>query len=125
MKLRTSKALKFFAILLFSMEVTVPALMPSIPADPSANRNDSTTQLTTTSRLANFATSLLFEENAGAEEERDLKDNKHAFCCTDFGVVQAIVELTLTRSHQVAWVKPHARAESRPRLFTLLHTYLI
>ncbi|HZY78459.1 MAG TPA: hypothetical protein VFE50_02980 [Cyclobacteriaceae bacterium] len=125
MKLRTSKALKFFAILLFSLEMIAPALLPTLIGDAQAIRNDSQTQLTGTSSLTNFITSLLFEENAGEEEERESKDDKHSVCFTDFGLVQAFVELTTTRSHQVAWVEPNKRAISQPALFTLLHTFLI
>lgn len=123
MKLRKSKALKFFAILLFSLEMIAPALITSI--EGTEQRYDyNQTSLTATSHFTNFIASLLFEENAGEEEERESKD-KHTLYFIDLGFDLTFIELRTTQTRQISWVEQHQRSASQPALFTLLHTYLI
>lgn len=123
MKLRTSKALKFFAILLFSLEMIAPALIS--PLEENGPRYDySHTSISSTGHFTNFIAFLLFEENAGEEEERESKD-KHALYFVDLGFDQTFIELRSAQTRQTSWAKQHQRSVSRPALFTLLHTYLI
>jgi len=123
MRLRTSKALKFFAILLFSFEMMAPALISS-SQDADAPLDSRETIITSAGHLTNFISSLLLEENNGEEEERESKDHKTPICFIDFIVVQAI-DLTINETRQTAWVEPHETTATRPPLFTLLHRYLI
>jgi hypothetical protein len=122
MNLRKSKALKFFAVLLFSLEMIAPALISSVEAEPGYDNNQSALT-SATGHLTNFIASLLFEENAGEEEERESKDKHTIFIDLDFDL--AFIELRTTQSRQISWVEEHQRTTTRPPLFTLLHTYLI
>lgn len=123
MKLRKNKALKFFAILLFSFEMIAPALI-SGSGEADASRDSRETMLTNGGHLTNFISSLLFEENSGEEEERESKDHKAQFCYIDFTLVQPF-NLASTETRQTSWVEPHETTATQPPLFTLFHTYLI
>jgi hypothetical protein len=125
MRLRTSKLLKYFAILLFSLEMIAPALISSVDNETDARYDYSHTSLTSTTHLTNFIASLLFEENNGEEEERESKDHKPTLYLNDFGFVKAFIELRTTQTRQISWVEQHQRSASQPALFTLLHSYLI
>lgn len=108
MSLRTSKLLKYFAIVLFSFEMIAPALISTFDRDSDSQ----------------YA-SILFEENSGEEEERGSKDHKPTLYLNDFSFVQVFIELRTTQARQTSWVDPQQRSTSQPALFTLLHTYLI
>lgn len=122
MSLRTSKALKFFAILLFSFEMLAPAI---IGTDEAADSIVSGKSYHNASHSAGYISSLLFEENSGEEEERESKDHKLSHCLADFVLVHAFIELTTAETLHTAWVEPHETDAARPALFTLFHTYLI
>lgn len=122
MSLRTSKALKFFAILLFSFEMIAPALISS---DGPAQEKASGKSFHNASHAAGYISSLLFEENSGEEEERESKDHKLSHCLADFILVHAFIELTTAENLHTAWVEPHETAAAGPALFTLFHSYLI
>jgi hypothetical protein len=123
MRLRSSKVLKFFVILLFSFEMIAPALISE--TTDVTERYDGRTAITgTPDHLANMMSSLLFEETS-SEEERESKDHKTTLCFTDFGFVQPFVELTITETRQTSWVDKHERCTSQPPLFALTHSYII
>jgi hypothetical protein len=124
MRLRTSKALKLFAILLFSFEMIAPALV-SVSCDPSARRDSRETFLVDANHLPSLISSLLMEENSGEEEEeRESKDHRASTYYTDLVFVQAF-ELIISDTRQTAWVEPHETTATQPKLFALLHQYLI
>ena len=126
MKLRKSKSLKFFAILLFSFEMIAPALISC--GNPEAGVDQNQRAFTNATHLPNFLYSLVFEENNGegeGEEERESKDHKANFCFTDFGFVQAYIALTTVDTRQTSWVETHETRATKPPIFALSHAYLI
>jgi hypothetical protein len=123
MKLRKSKALKFFAILLFSFEMIAPALIPSAEAELSSINLEGKSWSNAT-HPAGFIASLIFEENTGEEEERESKD-KHTLSFIDLGFDQVFIELGTPGTRHTSWTEPHKKSTSQPPLFTLIHTYLI
>lgn len=104
MRLRKSKALKFFAILLFSFEMMAPALVSCFD-----------------SHASDSFFSLIFEESNG-ESEGEGEEEK-AF--TELGFDHAYLALTTIDTRQISWVEPYKTTATQPRLFTLLHTYRI
>ncbi len=123
MKLRSSKALKFFAILLFSFEMIAPAL---ITDNEGAEASRQETRLySNEGHFTNLITSLLCEENNGEEEERESKDHKSTIIFSDFDFFEAYAQLVATETRNTSWVEPHETTASQPPLFTLFHTYLI
>ena len=129
MRLRSNKALKFFAILLFSFEMTAPALIPAIGDDVNSVRQDrGQRSYSNASPLTTFIYSLIFEENNGegeGEEERESKDHKFTICFSDFGFAEAYITLITTETRHIAWAEPYETTATQPPLFTLFHTYLI
>jgi hypothetical protein len=124
MRLRTSKALKLFAILLFSFEMIAPALI-SISCEPNASRDSRETLLVDANHLPSLIASLLMEENSGEEEEeRESKDHRAPIYFTDLVFIQAF-ELIIFDTRQTAWVKPHETTATQPKLFALSHSYRI
>jgi hypothetical protein len=123
MRLRTSKALKYFAILLFSFEMIAPALIAG-NGEATATCDSRETTFTNAGHLTNFISSLLFEENSGEEEERESKDHKTPFYFTDFAFAQ-VFDLVTIETRQTAWVEPHETSATQLPLFALYHKYLI
>jgi hypothetical protein len=123
MKLRKSKALKFFAILLFSFEMIAPALIPTVEAELLSNNFEGKSWSNATHHTG-FLSSFLFEENTGEEEERESKD-KHTIYFIDLSFDQLIIELGTPGTRHTSWTEPHKKSASQPPLFTLLHKYLI
>jgi hypothetical protein len=121
MKLRTSKAFKYFAILLFSFEMIAPALIPATEQPQAIYENESYTSAT---HPTNLISSLLFEENTGEEEERESKD-KHTLSFIDLGFDQVVIKLGTAETRHTSWTEPHKKSASQPPLFTLFHSYLI
>jgi hypothetical protein len=122
MGLRRNRALKFFAILLFSFEMIAPALL----ASGSDNRQGNETRVySNDGGFINFISSLLCEENNGEEEERESKDHKSPFIFSDFIFHDLSAGLTINETRQTSWAKPHETTSSQPSRFTLFHTYLI
>jgi hypothetical protein len=123
MKLRTSKALKYFAILLFSFEMIAPVLMPADAILLRQDRNQKT--YINTTHFASGLYSLVYEENSGEEEERESKDHKSNLFLTDFSFAKTFIALSITDDHNTSWVEQYEITASQPPLFTLFHTYII
>ncbi|HMJ71292.1 MAG TPA: hypothetical protein VK508_20490 [Cyclobacteriaceae bacterium] len=120
MNLRTSKVLKYFAILLFSFEMIAPALIPAAEQPQDVYESESYTNAT---HPTNLISSLLFEENTGEEEERESKD-KHTLYLVDLGFDRVFIQLGTAETRQTSWTEPHKKSASQP-LFALFHSYLI
>jgi hypothetical protein len=118
MKLRTSKALKYFAILLFSFEIMGPALVSS--GDAISLRQDNHRTFIHSSHTSTFVCSLAIEENENEEEQRSSKDQLSGL---DFGT--AFVEFIDIEIPRIKSVETLQLAASQPPLFTLFHSYLI
>jgi len=126
MRLRTCKALKYFAILLFSFEMIAPALISSIDDDIHAPQQGQETSLSSNEHhFTNFISALLCEENSSEEEERESKDHKSTISFCDFDFFEGFATLIVSETRQTAWAEPHETTASHPPLFTLFHTYLI
>lgn len=123
MGLRTNKALKFFAILLFSFEMIAPALIASV-SEP-LELSQETSVYSNEGHLTNIISSLLCEENNGEEEERESKDHKSHALLSDFDAFEYFATRITTETRQTSWVEPHETTASQPPLFTLFHSYLI
>lgn len=120
MRLRTCKALKFFAILLFSLEIMAPAI---ISGNEEASQQE-TRLVSPEGHLTNFISSLLYEES-GSEEERESKDHKSTITFTDFDFFEAFGSVVSYETTQTQCAEPIKTSASQPKLFTLHHTFLI
>jgi hypothetical protein len=118
MKLRTSKALKYFAILLFSFEMMGAALFSS--NDINSLRQDNHRSFLHSSQISSALCSFVFEENEGEEEAKGSKDHAGEF---DFR--EAFIEFIDTEVPHIIGVESPQAATSQPSLFTLFHSYLI
>lgn len=123
MRLRTSKALKYFAILLFSFEMLAPAVLTDEVSPGNELRRDASI-VNHTNHLGNLISSLLFEETS-SEEEKATRDHKPVFLFSDFDFVQTFVQLTETPLSISTFVDVTGQTDSQPALFTLFHSYLI
>jgi hypothetical protein len=121
MLLKNSKFLKFFAILLFSIELMAPVFLYS----PGEKLDIEATQKTLhdSAHQFNLLTFLLCEE-VGNEEEREGKDHKACFFALEVSSVEFFIqsetfEVLTPRTDPSDWVA------SQPSLITLLGTYRI
>lgn len=122
MSLRTSTALKFFAILIFSFELLAPAIVHAeTPADSNANRSRSS--ITQTAHFS-VISMLLMEENS-SEEEKGNRDHRAVLSFTDLGFIVTFLQITDAEPKTTHWVPTHERFGSQPPLFTLHRTFLI
>lgn len=123
MNLRRNKALKCFAILLFSLEMIAPALMSA--GNEAIRQSDETQLYSNEGYFANFISSFLYEENAGEEEERESKDHKGPLAIADPDLYNNLFELIAFETRQTFCVDTHHAITTQRPLFTLFHTYLI
>lgn len=119
MRLRTSKTLKIFIILLFSFEMMAPAFINAEP-EPTGAR----TYVIHTSHFNNCINFLLMEENS-SEEEKDDRDHKPLMGFTDLGFIVTFLEMADAGSQTIHFTPIHERVGSQPPLFTLHRTFLI
>ena len=121
MRLRTNKVLKFFALLLFSLEFLAPAILVDM-ADSGGNQDS--VQLVDASRHQNFLFSVLTEEISENEEGRE--GQKEIITITDFHFTSRFLQLlgavpaTCKYSSLIS-----ERFETQPALFKLNCTFLI
>lgn len=121
MSLRSNKALKLFAILLFSFEMIAPALISSV-ADQSTSQE---TKFSSNDRHFTTLVSSLLCEESSSEGERESKDQKSTISFIDFDFLETYSLLVNTEQQQHSSIESHRVGISQPALFTLFHTYLI
>ena len=121
MTLKNSKFLKFFGILLFSIELLAPLFLSS----PTEKFPPETTQKNVhdVSHQFNLLTFLLCEE-AGIEGEREGRDHKVCFILAEFSVVVTHYPVAKAELPK-AKIGPSGLVASQPSLITKLGTYRI
>ncbi len=115
MRLRTNKALKFFALLLFSLEFLAPAMLIQVEA-PMASPDQ--VLLLDGTRHQTMLNSIVSEEMSETEEERESHIN--ASLITDFNFEFDVLEwLGLAPAAFKNSTLLSNRFETQPALFTL------
>ena len=121
MPLKNNNFLKFFAVLLFSMELLAPVFLYS----PSEKLDAETTQksLHDVSHQFNLLTYLLCEE-AGSEEERGGKEHKVFLILVYVSPVEIFSLIKRAETFTIE-ADPSELIASQPSLISLLGTYRI
>lgn len=118
MLLRYNKIFRFFAILFFSFELLVPAILLGA-AESNLNAEHSKSHITHQSQPVDLLTHLIFEEVNN--EEREGKDDYLISVC----FIEIFNELQKFLPAQVTWALRVDRFDTQPSLFTLHRELLI
>ncbi len=117
MPFRYNKALKLFAILLFSFEMLAPAVLITSPETSLDSPNSK--RLSESNRTVDLLAHLIFEEVGS--EEREGKDD----CLIGLNFTEVFNELQKFENTQITWSLPKDRFDTQPSLFKLHRVLLI
>jgi hypothetical protein len=121
MRLRTNKVLKFFALLLFTLEFMAPAILVDI-AHTESNQN--TVQLVDGGHHQNILFSIFSEEITENEEGRE--GQKDTILFADFGFIPNCLHLLLIEPVACKYSSLISEQfDTQPALFKLNCTFLI
>ena len=121
MRLRTNKVLKFFALLLFSMEFLAPAMLVDI-ANPQVSQDK--VQLTDGGHQQHMLYSIFTEEISENEEGRE--GQKDITLLNDFDFASTLSQLLGSAPSLSKYLSiTSERFDTQPALFKLNCTFLI
>jgi len=121
MRLRTNKVLKFFALLLFSLEFLAPAILVDIAA---AESNQDQVQLVDGVHHQNILFSIFSEEITENEEGRE--GHKDSVVFSGFGFASRLLQLQAIEPTSSKYSSSISEQfDTQPALFKLNCTFLI
>lgn len=118
MLLRYNKIFRFFAILFFSFELLVPAILLGSPEN-NLNAENTKSHITEQNQPVDLLTHLIFEE-VNSEEREGKNDYLLSVC-----FIEIFNALQKFQPAQITWSLPIDRFDTQPSLFTLHRVLLI